>query len=178
MAAVVLTSTGWRWGIVGDSITYDAKEELAARGAVVLAFGGVNLQTGRQGIRQLATSRPRPRSVVVALGLMDVSLRATPLQLQQRIRRIMRDDLVGVPCPVWVDLTTLPTIHPNWPARAAQFNSILGDLAAEYGVHVAPWSTVTPLHPNWFRSDGIHLNRRGQNGYAGFVAGQVQRFCG
>lgn len=36
-------------------------------------------------------------------------------------------------------------------------------------VHVIDWADEAILHPKWFYSDGIHLNIKGQKGYAKFL---------
>lgn len=158
------------WAVVGDSVTYDSADELEARGAVVEAFGGVNIPQGRPALREFAAAGEE--TVVVALGIMDVAQYATPTQLRARVRGALRD-LAPVDCVIWVDLRLLSTIHTDWPARVRIFNDIIEDEAP----HVAHWSWFSHGHRDWFRPDGFHPNQRGQNAYARFLAGQVNRHC-
>lgn len=174
---LLLVTSCQRFGVAGDSVTFDAREELGQKGGLVRAFGGVRIAgPGREAVRRLAGRTPGV--VVVALGLNDVSFDATPAELRQRITATMRDDLEPVACAIWIDLKLSSNVHDNWPVRAGQFNAILQQLAARYGVHVARWSVVAPLHRDWFRPDGLHLNQRGQVGYANFVAERIRHFCG
>lgn len=159
------------WGIAGDSVTFDSTDELEARGAVVSAFGGVDIPQGRPALRQFASDGQDV--VVVALGLMDVTRGATPAQQRWRVRAAL-NDLRTVRCVIWVDLRLYSALHgPTWPAEAAAFNRIL----AEEAPHVARWSAYSHAHRSWFRADGFHPNRVGQAAYARFLAGQVDRYC-
>lgn len=175
LAVAVLVTSGSGWGVVGDSVTHDAREELVGRGAVVYSAPGVFIRLGRPAVRRLV--RTGHERIVIELGLMDVSFRATAGELRHRLRAVMRDDLDGVACVVWTDLKTTSAVHPQWPARSGEFNQILRDLAEEYGVHVARWSVIAARHPDWFRPDGIHLVARGQLGYARYLEGRVDHFC-
>lgn len=175
LVLVVALTSGSSFGVVGDSITHDAREELQSHGAVVLSAPGVFIRTGRPGVRQHVQAGRE--QVVVALGMMDVSFWATSAQLERRIRPVLRDDLAGVDCVVWVDLKTTSPQHENWPTRSREFNALLTRLTDEFGDHVARWSVYSAGHREWFRSDGIHLRSAGQRAYARFVAGQVSRHC-
>lgn len=157
------------WAIAGDSVTYDSRQELEARGAVVSAFGGVDIEQGRPALQEFAAEGRAV--VVVALGALDVARHATPGQIRQRIRNALAD-LGSVPCVLWVDLRpTAP--NPGWAADAARFNTILRSVAP----HVLGWAGYSHGHRAWFRADNYHPNRVGQAAYARFVAGQVTRLC-
>lgn len=157
------------WAIAGDSVTYDSRQELEARGAVVEAFGGVNIPQGRQALQGFAADGQDV--VVVALGALDVAQHATPGQLRFRVRAAL-GDLASVRCVLWVDLRpTAP--NPGWQQDAARFNDIVRDLAPT----VIGWAAYSHGHRSWFRADNYHPNRLGQAAYARFVAGQVTRLC-
>lgn len=158
------------WAIAGDSVTYDSRQELAAQGAQVEAFGGVTIAQGRPALRGFAADGQDV--VVVALGIMDVAQWATPTQLRARVRGALAD-LEPVRCVIWVDLRPTSTLHTDWPARTGTFN----DIIAEEAPYVARWSRYSHGHPDWFRPDGFHPNLRGQAAYARFLAGQVDRHC-
>jgi hypothetical protein len=176
LAATVVLNTGAGFAVVGDSVTADSREELGARGADVFANGGVDIVTGRQAIRRL--SREHRRRLVIELGLMDVGFWSNEADLRRRVRAVMRDDIDGIGCTIWVDLVTWSRRgQPSWPERAAAFNALLTDLADEYGVHVARWSVFAQRHRDWFRPDGIHPNARGQRGFAKYLDGRVDHFC-
>ena len=50
-------------------------------------------------------------------------------------------------------------------------NSVIRAIAeANDNVELIDWAGVGPSHPEWFYSDGIHLQQAGQQGYADFVA--------
>ena len=176
LAATVVLNTGAGFAVVGDSVAQDAREELEGWGADVYANGGVDIVTGRQAIRRL--SREGRRRLVIELGLMDVSYWSTEADLRRRVRALLRDDIDGIGCVIWVDLVTWPRPNqPSWPERAASFNALLTELADEYGVHVARWSVFATRHRDWFRPDAIHPNRRGERGLAKYLAGRVEHFC-
>lgn len=174
LAALVL-APGWRFAVVGDSVTYDSLDELEHRGATVRAFGGVTITQGRPTIRELA--RNGPEVLVIALGRMDLSYGASLGAIRHRIGNVMRQDIDGIDCVVWLDLTTQANLIADWSRRARAFNTTLGDLAAEHGVHVARWSAVAADRPGWFRPDLIHLRPVGQRGYAAFVARSANQLC-
>lgn len=176
LALVVALNCGAGFAVVGDSVTQDAREELVARGADVYANGGVDIVTGRPAIRRL--SREGRRRAVIELGLMDVGFWSSEAELRRRVRAVMRDDIGGIGCVIWVDLVTWPRRgQPAWPERATTFNTLLTELAGEYGVHVARWSIFAQRHRDWFRPDGIHVNRPGQRGFAKYLDGRVEHFC-
>jgi hypothetical protein len=174
---VVMLASGcqYRFGIVGDSVTQDSRDELEAHHAYVRAFGGVDIRAGRASLQQMA--RDRLPVVVSAVGSFDVAFGASPAALQRRLRHAMADT-ASVDCVIWLEQNENPNVHADWPARASQFNNILHRVAANHGVLVAPWSELAAQHPNaWFRSDGIHLRPRGQRGYAAFINRFVQQHC-
>lgn len=176
LALVVFLSTGAGFAIVGDSVTQDSREELRARGATVYANGGVDIVTARPTIRRL--SREHRRRVVLEVGLMDVGFWSTRAELYRRVRAVMRDDIDGIGCVLWLDLVDWPRRdQPLWPERAGEFNAILSELGRQYGVHVPRWSNYVLGHRDWFRSDGVHPNARGQRAFARFVADRVGHFC-
>lgn len=157
------------WAIAGDSVTYDSADELEARGAVVSAFGGVDIEQGRPALQEFAAEGRGV--VVVALGALDVARHATATQLRARIRSTL-DVLAGVRCVLWVDLRpTAP--NPGWAGDAGRFNRIVRDIAPQ----VIGWAGYSHGHRTWFRADNYHPNRIGQNAYARFIAGQVAARC-
>lgn len=172
MAAVVLAAA-ILFGIVGDSITDLSADELRAERAEVVAFGGVSILQARPALQEMAATR---RVVVVAVGTMDVAYPVvTERKLRARVRAVF-NDLRSVPCVIWVDLRyggSAPGLNDR---RVTMFNGLLRDISAQFGGHVAAWSTFSAGR-NWFLPDGIHPWGVGQNAYARFLAGQVDRYC-
>ena len=153
------------WAIAGDSVTYDSADELEARGAVVSAFGGVDIEQGRPALQEFAAEGRGV--VVVALGALDVARHATATQLRARIRSTL-DVLADVRCVLWVDLRpTAP--NPGWATDAGRFNRIVRALAPQ----VIGWAAYSHGHRSWFRADNYHPNRIGQAAFARFVASRV-----
>lgn len=53
-------------------------------------------------------------------------------------------------------------------------NKIIQSLAEKNeNVHVIDWKSYGAEHPKWFYSDGIHLNPKGQEGYAKFLKKEI-----
>jgi hypothetical protein len=176
LAVAVFLTSGSGFAVVGDSVSQDAREELTARGADVYANGGVDIVTGRAAIRRL--SREGRRRAVIELGLMDVGFWSSADDLRRRVRATMRDDIDGIGCVIWLDLPTRARRgQPQWPERAAGFNTMLIEEGERFGVHIARWSVFSRRHPDWFRADRIHPNRRGERGFAKYVADRVDHFC-
>lgn len=40
--------------------------------------------------------------------------------------------------------------------------------------HLIPWDKTAQKHPDWFYQDGIHLNTKGQDGFARFVKKKIR----
>ena len=103
LAALVL-APGWRYAVVGDSVTYDSRQELEDRGATVRAFGGVTIAQGRPAIRQLA--RNGAEVLVIALGRMDLSYGDSLGEIRHRIGNVMRTDITR--STAWCGSTSPP----------------------------------------------------------------------
>jgi lysophospholipase L1-like esterase len=171
----LVVADGCRFAVVGDSVSSLTRHEFLARGGETYANGGVDIETGREAIGDLAQRGDTP--IVIALGLMDTARHATPDQLERRIRTVLERDVADVPCVVWVDIKQTSNVHDRWPGRSRRFNGILADVAAEHDRPVARWSVASAGHPEWFRVDGIHPNDLGQRKLALFVTRAVRRLC-
>lgn len=171
---VVFVTSGSGFGMVGDSVGTQVREEVKAVGGVVVARGGADIPAGRPAVRRMARSRLRP--IVIELGLVDLGDFTSASNLRLRIRRVLRDDMKGVRCRLWVDV---PTRSPYelWYERATLFNRILAEEAERHGAHVIRWSRFSTGHRNWFWPDGFHLSPRGQLVFARFLQDQVTRRC-
>jgi hypothetical protein len=143
---------------VGDSIMLSAADELSGYGIDVNAEVGRQFSAGLPVVRRLATNDRLPRNVIVHLGTngyvqpedCDALVALAP---QRRIFLVT----VRVPRD-WQD--------PN--------NEVLNDCAGRYDrVFVIRWFMATRDHPEWFATDGYHLNAEGQQAYASYLDGRV-----
>ena len=176
VVVLVLLASGCqnRFGIVGDSVTYDAREELSAHRGYVRAYGGVDIRAARPELRRMA--HDGIPVVVSAVGSFDVAYETPPGELRRRLRNAM-GDTTSVPCVIWLDQNENPNLHAQWPAHAAAYNRLLREVAADHGVRVANWSRLAAQHRSWFRADGIHFRPVGERGYADFVSRSVNQLC-
>lgn len=56
----------------------------------------------------------------------------------------------------------------------SEVNDTIQKLAKEYSnVHVISWDKEGKKHPDWFYQDGVHLNTKGQEGFAQFVEKKI-----
>lgn len=178
LVSLVLLTTAcqYSFAIVGDSVTYAAHSDLRAEGGDVRAHGGLTISMARPTLRRLAAGGYE--TVVVALGNMDVGYGVPMDELTRRVRQVLRDDLAGVECVIWVEVTEHERQDiPGWNERAPAYNDLLADLARRYHARVARWSVVAARHPGWFVEDGVHLSPLGQPGYARFVKRATTHLC-
>jgi hypothetical protein len=143
---------------VGDSIMLSASDELAVYGTGVDAEVGRQFSEGLPVIRRLARRDRLPRTVIVHLGTNGY---VQPEDCDRLValaprRRIF---LVTVRVPrEWQD--------PN--------NDVLNACAIRYDrVFVLRWFRVSGDHPEWFSTDGYHLNTDGQRAFADLIQDDV-----
>ena len=174
LLVVAFLNTGAGFSVVGDSVAAQTRDELSTHGASVLAENGTDVAAGRPALRLVR--RAGAERVVVELGLMDVGFGFRDADMRRRVRAILRDDLEGVECVVWIDVKT-STSRPGWAERAEAFNALLEQVAPDQGAHVARWSRFAEHHRDWFLGDGVHLKARGERGFANWVDGRVDAQC-
>ena len=175
VALLVTSGCQYRFAIVGDSVPFGARDQIAQRKGYSLSYPGLTISRGRPGLRRLAAQGHEV--VVVALGGIDVA-REVPLgQLRRQVRLALRDDLRGVPCVIWMTLNRDFNVFAGWPTRAAAFNRMLRRVAGANRRPVAQWHVPASRHPGWFIEDGVHLSPSGKRAYARFVARNVRRLC-
>ncbi len=64
----------------------------------------------------------------------------------------------------WID------VYGKKLAMQKQINANIKKIAEKYeNVHLICWSEEGKKHPGWFYQDGIHLNTKGQTGFADFI---------
>lgn len=167
--------------VVGDSLTYDATDEIrdamaavGFRDVAVVAFGGTDIAWATEQLR----ARPEHPIVVLASGTNntpggwsagDRADAATAVQAL-RSRR----------CSTWV----LPASnrHPNGRTipdadAGATVEGIRSGLVGS-GVHRTDWSAAAAGRPDWHRADGVHHTPAGQQAYAALLASDLRSACG
>jgi hypothetical protein len=157
---------GRRIALVGDSLLYSARQEVAA---ALDSYGSVDVDAlpnraligGQEALERIG--RNDPDIVVIALGTNDI----VPGDDYGTLVRRSVDVVAGARCVVWVDVQAfLPGLQTvNRAIHSAPVDGI------------APWSAVagpTELH----LSDGYHLTERGQWAFAGVIADTVGWACG
>ena len=172
--AAVWFCSWFSWAIMGDSVSFDARQEIGERNGYFRGFGGVAIPVARPGLRRLA--RSGYEELLIEVGLNDVSAQVPVPELRFRIRAALQD-VRGVACVLWTDLDLSSNVHRDWPRRAREFNRVLREEVTPRGVTVAAWSRASARHPRWFRPDGLHLNPAGQIGYARWARNQVAQAC-
>jgi hypothetical protein len=142
-----------RFGI-GDSIMLSGVEELSPLGYGVNAEVGRQFATGVEVARRLANHGKLPRVVVVHLGTNGpIAVDGCAELLEAVGNRQLFLVTVKVPRP-WE--------LPNNGALNACAN-------AADRVHIIRWYPRASHHPEWFATDGYHLNVEGQAAFAQLI---------
>lgn len=127
-----------------------------------------------------------PAAMVIGLGNPDVEAMAGPYgfivyQWAQDMLRVTSQ----VPCVVWINLKQRGVnsfYTPRWEQASTGFDNWLVGAASPGGLyyrnlHVLDWNSATISHPEWFLTDGLHLNASGQAAYAGRIDRYLNRVC-
>jgi hypothetical protein len=147
---------------VGDSIMLSAEDELLG-----LGFDDVNAKVGRQFgaglwiVRHRAGDGTLPKRVVVHLGTngtIDPDDCAALIEAAGPRRRVF--------------LTTIK-VPRSW--EAPNNHTLNACARTSDQVHVIRWWTKSHDRPEWFASDGYHLNVEGRLAFARFVDTKVDR---
>lgn len=136
--------------VVGDSLAYSARHQLAARGITVDAEPGRRMTAAPR----ILAHHP-PRYVVLELA-NNGRLRLSTCKRAVRAAR----------GPVWLVTNT----------RHARNNRVLRrcDLAfPPRRVHLIRWHRVVALEPGYVKADGVHLTRQGKREFARMIARTV-----
>lgn len=164
--------------VVGDSLTADARDELAAwfpaQALVdVEAFGGTEIGWAAERLGE----RPDAAVVAVASGTNNVpggwsdedAVQLDAALAQLAVRR----------CAVWV-LPAEVRHPPGQPSvidpEASDVVGELRDALLDAGVHVAEWDRLAVEHADW-HTDGVHHTDVGQQAYAEFIGEAVVDAC-
>ena len=140
---------------VGDSIMLSAKDELRPLGYGVNAVVGRQFGAGVWLVRRMAEDGTLPRRVVVHLGTNGT---VDPGDC---------DRLIGYVGPARRIFLVTIKVPRSWETPN---NDELNACASRHEkVHVIRWWAHSHDHPEWFSSDGYHLNADGQDAYASFV---------
>lgn len=144
---------------VGDSIMLSSAEELATYGI------GADAEVGRQFtesfavVRRLARREELPRNLIVHLGTNGY------------VQPEDCDKLVSLAPARRIFLTSV-RVPRDWQDPN---NDVLNACAARYDrVFMLRWAAESRNHPEWFASDGYHLNPTGQQAYADLLYGDVR----
>lgn len=55
-------------------------------------------------------------------------------------------------------------------------NAMIRKLAEKNkNLNIVDWASIAPEHPEWFYDDGLHLNSKGQVGYAEYIAEKLSK---
>lgn len=155
-------------------------------GAIVDARIGRRIPAGRTIIAQRIAADPSITAVVVALGTNDVTGQLPATSAERRA--FWRSRIAGVleaaaGRPVmWVNVEFGPQ-RPGWNARAAFFNAVLLQMAAEPAhagrLAVRDWAAAFPDVTRGLRrytGDGVHLNAGGYKFRADWMRARMKWF--
>jgi len=161
--------------VLGDSLTFAAKDQIIAAGhdagysMSVDGIPGVRLIMRMDAIATLAR---HTGPVVIELGTNDVDAGVDAAELANRIDRAVAL-LAAVPCVVWVGLGIL---YDN-DGRAHGFNEHLVAAAQMHpNLHVYDWETTYRQHPDW-SLDTVHLKPEHYADYANGIIDTVRHDC-
>jgi len=162
--------------VLGDSLTFAAKDQIIAAGHdagySVSADGipGIRLASRMMNIAALSHHTSGP--VVIELGTNDVDSGVDATELANRIDQAVAF-LALVPCVVFVGVGILL----DNDGRAHGFNEHLQAVAqAHPNMHVFDWETEYRQHPDW-SLDSVHLKPEFVPYYAHGVVNAVKHAC-
>jgi peptidoglycan/LPS O-acetylase OafA/YrhL len=146
---------------IGDSVMLGAKADMQKTIPGIAVDAQVSRQFGEAGVEalRLAAFGFLGPIVVIHLGtngpMSDAQLNKLIGELGQREVVLVT---THVPRP-WQDLTNqrLVAAAGRWP-----------------NVRIADWNALSSPHPEWFDSDGTHLQTAGRMAYAAFIQSAVQ----
>jgi hypothetical protein len=144
---------------VGDSIMLSSSDELAPYGVGVDAEVGRQFSEGLPVVRRLVRREELPRNLIVHLGTNGY------------VQPEDCDKLVALAPGRRIFLTSI-RVPRDWQDPN---NDVLNACAARYDrVFMLRWAAESRNHPEWFASDGYHLNATGQQAYADLLYGDVR----
>ena len=162
--------------VLGDSLTFAAKDQLVAAGhdagysMTVDGIPGIRLASRMMNIAALAHHTSGP--VVIELGTNDVDSGVDATELAKRIDQAV-SFLAPVRCVVFVGLGILL----DNGGRADGFNQHLVAVAQTHpNMHVFDWATEYREHPDW-SLDSVHLKPQFVPYYAKGIVDTVTHDC-
>ena len=174
-------SSGPRVAFAGDSLGIDLEPYLWPQILGPYRFNAFSRWTsGFHDLRVLIQlqAATRPDIYVGELGTADAgsnhSIENIRIWLQQSM-----DMLRGVPCVVWLTVVE-EGVHPWYgtdsePRAAAINRSIRAYAAARENVYLSDWEATARRHPEFYQSDGLHLNGAGNVAMARAIRLAVDR---
>jgi len=176
LAAVRLLKPREDMVVLGDSMTFAAKDQLESAGhdagysMSVDGIPGIRLAMRMESIAALAHHTSGP--VVVELGTNDVDAGVDAPELAHRIDQAVTL-LAGVPCVVFVGVGILL----DNDGRAHGFNEHLVAVAQTHpNMHVFDWETEYRQHADW-SLDSVHLKPEYEPYYAKGIVDTVKHDC-
>lgn len=141
---------------VGDSVMLGSARKLTAQGLVVDAVKNRQVLEALQVFNYYKSINQLGENVVIHLGTNGTTNEAT----FDRVLGALSD----------VDRVLVLTVRV--PGREYQNinNGIINALPLKYpNVTILDWLDYSKTHKEWFASDGIHLNKEGQDNYVAFI---------
>lgn len=176
LAAVRLLRPRENMVVLGDSLTFAAKNQIEAAGhdagysMSVDGIPGIRLASRMMNIAALAHHSSGP--VVIELGTNDVDSGVDATELAHRIDQAVTF-LAAVPCVVFVGIGILL----DNDGRARGFNEhLVGVAHAHPNMHVFDWDTEYRQHPDW-SLDTVHLKPEFVPYYAQGIVDTVKHDC-
>ncbi|MCM1267590.1 MAG: hypothetical protein NC302_06765 [Bacteroidales bacterium] len=148
--------------MIGDSIMVGASASLwqLLPGCVIDAKVGRQFSQADDVLTSLESQNAVGQVVVIGLGTNG------PFSVEKG--QALIDRLGSGRTIYWV------TVYGRELSWQEDSNAVIRALAENNeNVHLIEWAQAVSGHPEWIRSDGIHLSVPGKAGYAGFVAGEL-----
>lgn len=149
--------------IIGDSVVLGASRALSE----IIPECFVDAEESRQArnainiLEKLETQGKLGDTVIIALGINGYFYEETGQEII---------DYIGSERTIyWIN------IYGKYLQSYDATNKVISNLVSQNdNVHLIDWASEAPNHPDWFYSDGIHLNKEGQEGFSKFVYDNIQ----
>lgn len=153
--------------LIGDAVMLGAKSALERAIPEAHVDAGVSRQLDAAIPILDAAKRegPLPPTIVIGLGTNGPS-EGTFDVITRDVKQVM--DIVGPDSTVFFLTVKVPR-----PWEAEVNDALYWEAGLSANAHVLAWHDYAQPHPDWFFTDGIHLNPVGQTAYATFIRGAV-----
>jgi peptidoglycan/LPS O-acetylase OafA/YrhL len=142
--------------VTGDSVILGIRNVLASYERIEL----INARVGRQIGELIEVAKTDQRYVANSPVIMNLG----------NNNRLIERDVVSL-FEVMKDQPRIIVVNTAVPrAWRAENNEIIASVAARYpNTTVVDWSSISAPHPDYFASDGVHLNPAGVNAYVSAI---------